>query len=208
MKLTNETKFFIGIIGVSLLILTVAVILFSQPPKPIDRAVLIPPDATATGSAQAKVNLVEFSDYQCPSCKLFAPVVKELTDKYKDKLYFVYRDYPLPQHEFARSAAQAAHAAELQGKFWEMHDLLFRYQDDLSPAKLVDYANLLKLDINKFNLDSTSSAISSKIEKSLTDGNNIKISETPTFFLNGVKMTILSQDEFKKTIEQAIKEAK
>ncbi|MEK7166597.1 MAG: thioredoxin domain-containing protein, partial [Patescibacteria group bacterium] len=126
MKLTSETKFFIGVIIVTVAILGSAIYFFSRPPKTVSSDVLIPQEVWATGSATPKITLVEFSDFECPACGAAYPVVKKVTETYKDDLRFVFRHFPLAQHKNARFAAQAAEAAGAQGKFWEMHDLLFK----------------------------------------------------------------------------------
>lgn len=208
MKLTSETKFFLGIIVFSLVLVGVAITAFSRPPKPVDQTRLIPPaDLTATGSAQAKTILVEFSDYQCPSCRTFAPVVKKIIEQHPNDLYFVYRHYPLPQHPQAVLAASAAEAAGRQGKYWQMHEILFQNQDVLAPEKYQEYAKLLNLDLNKFNQDATSSAVADKIDRDLADGNALNINETPTFFLNGLKLTLTSTADLSKAVDNAAKQA-
>ncbi len=153
MSLSGETKFFIGIVVATVIILIGAVFFFSQPTKPVDSALLIPKEAWATGSAQPKSTLVEFSDFECPACIQAQPFVKQVLDKYQDRLQLVYRHYPLPQHSLAPKAAEAAEAAGTQGKFWAMHDGLFKLNGDLTIEKMSSLAAELKLDMDKFDKD-------------------------------------------------------
>jgi len=145
MKLTSESKFFIGIIAVTAFIVITAVILLSQPQKPIAKEELIPASALTRGNKDAKTWLVEFSDFQCPACKAFTIVVDELAAKYPDTLFIAYRHFPLPQHSLAQKAAIAAEAAAAQGKFWDMKKLLFADQNTLSDAKFTELGEQLKL---------------------------------------------------------------
>lgn len=149
------------------------------------------------GPANAPATLVEYSDYQCPACGLFYPLIKQvLADpQLQNKVKFVYRNFPLPQHSNARLAAQAAEAAALQGKFWQMHDMLFENQikwSDMSSAGargvFVGYAQSLGLNMNKFNSDIDSSAVKDKIQADVDGGNQAGINATPTFFINGKLM--------------------
>ncbi len=161
------------------------------------------------GSADAAVTLVEYSDFQCPACAAFAPVVKQLAEEYGDKIRIVYRHFPLPQHGNAKPAAYAAEAAGLQGKFWEMHDLIFERQGEWSAASdpmplFLSYASALGLDEQKFSSDMNSADTKQRVERDFFGGVESRIAATPTFFLNGKKMTNpRSYDEFKQQIESA-----
>ncbi len=138
--------------------------------------------------------LIEYSDFQCPACGAYYPIVKNIEKKYGDKITIVYRQFPLTQiHQHAQLAAQAAEAANLQGKFWEMHDLLFDRQKVWSTVSddkktFTDYAKELKLDENTFTSDLTSAPVKDRVNRDVTSGNAIGISGTPTFFLNGTKL--------------------
>jgi protein-disulfide isomerase len=166
------------------------------------------------GKTDAPVVLIEYSDYQCPACGAYFPVVKALEQKYGDKLALVYRNFPLTAlHQYAQIGAQAAEAAGLQGKYWEMHDLLFENQQSWSKLgsesdvkkTFADYANQLKLDTKKFSSDLTSSAVVSRVDRDVQSGNAIGINATPTFFLNGTKLTNPSGvDPFSTIIDQAL----
>lgn len=140
-----------------------------------------------TPPADTEVTVEVFSDFQCPYCKQFAPAVRELESKGTDgvKTKVVFRNFPLGFHPFAQLAAQAAAAAGEQGKFWEMHDLLFAHQSALGREDLLKYAQSLSLDMAKFNKDIDSEQIKKQIDADKADGNAKKVEGTPTFFVNG-----------------------
>jgi len=163
----------------------------------------------STGTFTAPITLVEYSDFQCPACGLYYPVLKQLTKDFPEKIRFVYRNFPLSQlHANAQLAAQAAEAAGLQGKFWEMHDLLFENQRVWSDQKdaldtFIAYAQTLGLDQQKFKLDVNSALVKESVDSDFKGGIDAKVNGTPTFFLNGKKITNpQSYDEFKTLIEQ------
>ncbi|MEX1063708.1 MAG: thioredoxin domain-containing protein [Candidatus Paceibacterota bacterium] len=163
------------------------------------------------GNPEAAVTLVEYSDFQCPACGAFYPVLKQIHEDYGDQLKFVYRHFPLKQiHPNAEPAARAAEAAGLQGKFWEMHDLLFENQISWSDQRNVDetfeqYASGLGLDIDKFKEDFSSGAVKDAVDADVDGGFSAGVNATPTFFLNGEKMpSPRSYDEFLNNIIEAI----
>lgn len=146
------------------------------------------------GVQTAPVVLIEYSDFQCPACGSYFPIVQGLKVTYGDQLAVVYRNYPLTQlHQYAQLAAQAAEAAARQGKYWEMHDLLFDRQKSWSTASdvkqtFIDYAKELKLDEATFKNDLESSTVKDRVTRDITSGNAVSITGTPTFFLNGEKI--------------------
>lgn len=154
-----------------------------------------------------KVTLIEYSDFQCPACGAYYPMVKQLGQEFKN-ISIVYRHFPLPQHANARPAAQAAEAAGQQGKFWEMHNLLFDNQPTWARSTSVEeiftaYAQTLGLDIEKFQTDFNSSKTKTKIETDYQSGTNA-INGTPTFFLNDKKIqNPQNYDELRSIIQQA-----
>ncbi len=163
------------------------------------------------GATTAPAILIEYSDFECPACGAFYPMVKNLQKKYGDKLTVVYRNYPLTQlHPYAQLAAQAAEAANLQGKFWEMHDLLFSRQttwptDSNVKQDFIDYAKELSLDTTKFSSDLESTTVKDRVQRDIDSGNVINIQGTPTFFLNGKQLTNpSSEDAFAKLIDAAL----
>lgn len=142
------------------------------------------------GNPSATTTLVEYADFQCPACQAYYPLLKQLTTDYKDKIKFVYRYFPLTQHPNALPTAKAAEAAGDQGKFWEMHDLLFaNYKDwenlsDPTPV-LMGYANQLSLDTTKFQADMNSTTTAKIIADDATSATTENLPGTPSFFLNG-----------------------
>ena len=162
------------------------------------------------GGENAKAVLVEYSDFQCPACKYFYGMVKQLEQEEGDKIQVVYRHFPLQQHQFSKVAAIAAEAAGRQGKFWEMHDILFENQDTWSKSdniaqSMVGYATQIGLAIGQFQTDVQSKELAEKIEKSIADGTAQKIQGTPTFYLNGEAVKFGSYEELKAAIEKATK---
>ncbi|HVZ11390.1 MAG TPA: thioredoxin domain-containing protein [Candidatus Paceibacterota bacterium] len=162
-----------------------------------------------TGDQSSKAVLVEYGDYQCPACGAYYPLLKQLIAEYGDRLLFVFRNYPLPQHGNAIPAAYAAEAAAKQGKFWEMHDMLYEHQNDWADSSsaedmFVAYAQSLKLDANQFKKDVDASDVSDKVSHDLQTGTASGISATPTFFLNSSQIQPQSYDEFKQLIDAAL----
>ena len=142
-------------------------------------------DAPALGRPDAPVTLVEFSDYQCPFCqRFFVATLPALKKDYIDtgKVRYVFRDYPLDQiHPQARKAAEAAHCAGEQGKYWEMHDVLFGNQQTLQPPKLSEHARALGLDGARFDQCLTSGTHAARVSQGLTDGLAAGVQGTPGF---------------------------
>lgn len=207
MKLTGESKIFLGILVATVAIIGSAVFFFNKPippPKPLAREELIAADSFTIGNASASAYLVEFSDFQCPACRAFAPTVDELVTKYGGNLLFVYRHFPLSNHQYAKPAAMAAEAAGQQGKFWEMSKLLFESQDRFSAAPWGSLADELKLDRAAFDTDLTAQTLKAKIDRDETAANQLRLPGTPSFFLNGVRLTVASPAELKRTVETAI----
>jgi protein-disulfide isomerase len=163
------------------------------------------------GNKEAVVKLVEYSDIQCPACGMYYPVVKQIVKDFGDNISFEYRHFPLRSiHQNAQKAALAAEAAGLQGKFWEMHDILFENQKDWSNKTGKNifsvYAEELGLDIPKFESDMAfNKDIKNKVENDYQSGLDLKVNATPTFFLNDAKMeNPRSYEEFKSIIQQFI----
>jgi protein-disulfide isomerase len=174
----------------------------------------VTPDDWIQGDIQAPAVLVEYSDFQCPACAAYYPLTKRLQKELgPDKFLFVYRNFPLYQiHANARLAAQAAEAAGKQKKFWEMHDRLFETQQtweeyDTNKAQntFASYAESLKLNKDQFIKDLNSPEVKQAVEDDIQSGEAAKVDATPTFFLNGKKLPLVSNyEEFKKIIEQTI----
>lgn len=208
MKLTGESKILLGMLAATVAIIGGAAFFFSKPtppPKPLAREELVAADSFTIGNASASAYLVEFSDFQCPACRAFAPVVDELIMKYSDKLFFVYRHFPLSKHEFAKPAALAAEAAGQQGKFWEMGKLLFNNQNRFSINPWTSLADELKLDRAKFDTDLTSQTLKTKIDRDETAAIGLGLPGTPSFFLNGIRLTVSSPAELTKAVEEVVR---
>jgi protein-disulfide isomerase len=172
-----------------------------EPPKVAVEAV-----GPSKGPATAPVTVVEFSDYECPFCVRAEPTVKELLAAYPGKVRLVYRDFPLPMHSHAPKAAEAAHCAEDQGKYWEMHEKLFASQGKLDTADLKSYAKDLSLDTSKFNKCLDSGEKAAVVEKSRKAGEDAGVTGTPAFFINGRSISGAQPLEaFKKIVDEELK---
>jgi protein-disulfide isomerase len=141
--------------------------------------------APSKGPQQAPVTIVEFSDFQCPYCAKVVPTLKAVADRYGDRVRIVFRDYPLPFHQEATKAAEAAACAEQQGRFWEMHDKLFANQRSLQPADLKRYAVDLGLDQDGFSRCLDSGQTAERWQRGREHAARYGVSGTPSFFING-----------------------
>ena len=164
-----------------------------------------------TGKTDAKVTLVEYSDFQCPACRAYYPVVEQVVQTYKDRISFEYRHYPLTTiHRNAFAAARASEAAGAQNKFWEMYRELFTDQQDWENAGNAQtifegYAQRLGLDMTKFKSDFASSATNGAINASITEFNKRGLPKaTPTFLLNGKKIEPRNAEDLGKLIDKAL----
>ncbi|MCR4264153.1 MAG: DsbA family protein, partial [Candidatus Roizmanbacteria bacterium] len=160
------------------------------------------------GATESAALLIEYSDFQCPACRQYYPVVKQLVEEKGDQFTFTYRHFPLAQHENADDAARAAEAAGKQGKFWEMHDLLFERQEAWAEVGNPDeafltYAEELELNREQFEADYQAQELKDKISNDYNSGVRAGVNATPTFFLNGEKIQPGSFDEFALLIDQA-----
>lgn len=142
----------------------------------------------AQGAAGAIVTLVEYGDYECPHCGRAYPIVKEVQRRLGAQLRFVFRNFPLQEiHPHAGHAAEAAEAAGAQGRFWEMHDLIFEHQRALDDRHLFDYAAQLGLDEPRFQRDFASHAHAARVREDFLSGVRSGVNGTPTFFINGLR---------------------
>jgi protein-disulfide isomerase len=160
------------------------------------------------GPKTAPVTIIEFSDYQCPFCKKAEESVQQVLKVYGDKVRFVYRDFPLDMHENARAASEAAHCAQVQGKFWEFHAKLMA-ATDLSPEKIKALADEVKLDRAKFDDCVAKQQFKAEIDKDVADGTEAGVTGTPAFFINGRALTGAEPFEaFKEVIDEELASAK
>jgi formate-nitrite transporter family protein len=142
------------------------------------------------GPATAPVTLVMFGDYECPQCARAHPVVKTLRAVLQDELRLVFRQFPIREsHPHAQHAAEAAEAAAAQGRFWDMHDLLYKNQRALDDANLIHYARDLALDVSRFQSALETGQFTEAVNTDRESGRASGVSGTPTFFINGVRHT-------------------
>jgi protein-disulfide isomerase len=164
-----------------------------------------PDDDPFRGKTSAPVTIVMFSDFQCSVCAATHPVLQRVLAEYGDKIRFVVRDFPLEEiHKNAFLAAQAANAANAQGKFFEFTEILYRNQDALDAASLSRYAADAGLNVAQFELDLQSGKFAGEVRRDMADGKSYGVSGTPTIFVNGVKVRALSAKGFRGAIERAL----
>jgi protein-disulfide isomerase len=168
------------------------------------------------GKKDSKVVIIEYGDYQCPGCGAAYPNLKQVTEKYKGQIAFIFRNFPLASlHPNARAAAAAAEAAGLQGKYWEMHNNLYAGQDewkDLDTSKrgdfFVNYASTLGLNTDKFKTDMASAQVNQKISYDQAIGKKVGVNATPSIYLNGKEVnqdTWSNADNLDKAVVEAMK---
>jgi protein-disulfide isomerase len=159
-------------------------------------------EGESRGPSNAPVTIVEFSDYQCPFCSRAEDTVKKVMDDYKGKVRLFYRDYPLPFHDKAQKASEAALCAADQGKYWEMHEKLFANQQALSVDQLKTHAKGLGLDAGKFDKCLDSGEKAKNVEKSKKAGEELGVQGTPHFFINGRPLSgAQPYEKFKELID-------
>ncbi|MFZ5895741.1 MAG: DsbA family protein [Myxococcota bacterium] len=144
--------------------------------------------APAFGPENAAVKIVEFSDFQCPFCSRAAEVVHKIREKYGDKVRFVFRQYPLPMHAQAHIAAEAALAANAQGKFWEYHDVLFKNQQQLDRPALENHAKEAGLNVPQFKKALDDKKLAEQVDADMKLGEQVQVQGTPTMFVNGARV--------------------
>ncbi|MDR3711990.1 MAG: thioredoxin domain-containing protein [Puia sp.] len=156
-----------------------------------------------TGNLHAGITLVEYGDYQCPHCGHAHPLLKRLIKEHGRSFRFVFRNFPLQEsHPAAFIAALAAEAAARQGKFWEMHDIIFENQEDLHGSSFTQFAETLGLDSKTFARDWESKDLVAKVEADFESGIRSGVNGTPSFFLNGKKLN--SYDGTYESLAEAI----
>ncbi len=166
-------------------------------------------NAPTKGPKDASVTIIEYTDYQCSFCKRVQPTLKKLLEEYPGKIRFATMNNPLSFHKKALPAALAARAAGKQGKFWEMHDILFKNTKALDDADLVKYAEKLGLNIEQFNKDRNNEDIKTEILKEQKQAVKNGATGTPAFFVNGKKLSGAKPlTSFKMAVEAALKDKK
>jgi protein-disulfide isomerase len=162
-------------------------------------------DRPSKGNPSAPVTIVEFTDYQCPSCAKAKPVIEKLVQEYGDNVKLVVRSFPLAQHPNAYQAAEAAEAAFEQGKYWEYVTILMQNQSALETGKLKEYAAQVGIDRQKFEAALDSGKFAERVQRDIQDGISFGINSTPTLFVNGRQVTDKSYEALKSAIEAALK---
>ena len=177
---------------------------------PFEAGILHPMD-NVRGNLESSVVVMEYSDFQCPACKTYYPVTRQLMTEFEDRVIFVYRHFPLTNvHSNAEFAARAAEAAGRQGKFWEMHDLLFEKQGEWSTVSDVvpmfeTYATLLGISVDRFDSDLGSSEVKNFVKAQKAHAIKSGLQGTPTFFVNGQQIeNPTSVDQFRTIINNAL----
>jgi len=161
-----------------------------------------------TSIPKGKIDIVAFSDFQCPFCKRVDPTLNRIKEEYGDDVRIVFKHMPLSIHPQAKGAHAAAEAAHLQGKFWEMHDEIFKNQRQMSAGAFLAYAKLIDLDIARFQKDVKSSAVLKKVEADTAEAGKLGVTGTPAFFVNGRFLSGAQPFEsFKRLIDEELKKA-
>ena len=219
--MSNEVKLIGGISIITIILVVGAAFMFggsssssaTQNATPIKNAGTLVHKDSHEINAHSKVTLVEFGDFQCPACGAEYPIVTQLLQIYNGKINFVFRNFPLPQHQNAQQAAEVAEAAGAQGKFFEMYNMLYSNQSTWGETNnamnyFTQYAKALHLDMNKFKSDVDGKKYANKIQADINDGYAVNVNATPTFFLNGVAIQGgLPYNDFKTAIDQALKKS-
>jgi protein-disulfide isomerase len=154
-------------------------------PDPNERYEVSTEGSPARGPADAPIEIVEFSDFQCPFCSRVTPTLKQVEQEYGDKVRIVFKHFPLSIHPKAPAAHAASVAAHNQGKFWEMHDRIFGNQGEMSEEKYVAYAQELGLDVEKFKKDMEDPETKAAVERDTKQAATLSVRGTPGFFING-----------------------
>ncbi len=175
---------------------------------PAIRKIDVPADSPAKGAKVAKVNIVLWSDFQCPFCSRVVPTMKQIEETYGKEVKMVFRHQPLPFHNNAKIAAEASMAANEQGKFWPMHDKMFANQGALDRQALEGYAKEIGLDMGKFKNALDTNKFAARVEADSAAGNAVGANGTPTFFINGREFVGAQPFEaFKPIIDEEIAKA-
>lgn len=192
--MSGDSKFFLGVVIAAVLVLGGFILFSGDAPSAGDIANVDTTVGEKLGPDDAKVKIVEFGDFQCPACKIASPEFRQVQRENTD-VQLIFRHFPLTNiHQNAESGSLAAYAASQQGKFWEMYDMLYErqqeWQGNSAPAAtFAGYAKLLGLDEAKFNSDQSSDAGKKAVKADLDYALSINVEQTPTFFVNGKRIT-------------------
>ena len=222
--MAGDKKFIIGVVTACLVILIGGIFLMVKSPSkdttdasaaPVTeeqkKLLEVAPDDYTKGNKEAPITLVEYLDFECEACGAYYPVVKQLAEEFKDDMRVVSRYFPLPGHKNGMQSALAVEAAAKQGKYWEMHSKLFEDQKNWGEKASADpkifegYAQAIGLNVEQFKEDVNSKAVKDRVERDLNSGFKLRVSGTPTFFLNGEKIPNPKSLEDLKTLISAAK---
>lgn len=164
-------------------------------------------DTPVRGATSPRVTIVEYADYECPYCQQAQPVLQQLETEFQGKVAFAFKDFPLPMHADAQKAAEAAHCAGAEGKYWDYHDMLFA-KKQLDPASLKSFARDLKLDTAAFDKCLDSGATAQTVKAQLDEAQALGLQGTPTLFINGRYISgALSHDALRAIVEEELGES-
>ena len=220
----KQVGMWVGIVAVIILAVVGLILLSnsansSPPPLSLQDAPNLPQLTTndlQEGNPQSKATIIEYADFQCPACGAEFPILNKLYSDYKGKFHFVYRFYPLTQiHKNALLSVKYGYGASLQGKFWQMHDVLFAHQNDwaeMTPEDVTktfdEYAKQLGLNLQKLHTDIADKKTDAIIAASVDGGNKAGVNSTPTMYLNGKQIVfsdhLPTYDELKTLVDQAL----
>lgn len=208
----SETKVLIGVIAAISAVMIGAFAIANRSASSTEQAdinaALVREDSHKKGTGSVMV--VEFGDFQCPVCEKAYPILNQIKKDYEGKITFVFRNFPITTaHKNAMSSAQAAEAAGIQGKFWEMHDKLYGNQNSWAtqgdPTDIyVGYATDIGLDTNKFKDDMKSNAVQQRIDNDIADANTVGVTGTPSIYINGKKAADYTYATLKGMIDEAL----
>ena len=164
------------------------------------------------GGTTARITLEEFSDFQCPACGGLEPGLRRVVKDYGDRVQLIFRNFPLAMHKYAFQASRAAEAAGQQGKFWEMHDMLYdnqkEWSDSMEPRVQFDsYATRLGLDVQRFKTDMERQDLADRVKADYARGMSLDVKGTPTIFLNGREMVpgkLVTEEDLRREIDAAL----
>lgn len=186
----------------------------SRPVVSAEEILTVVADDWVKGNTNASVVLIEYLDFECEACGAYYPVTKRLAEEFGDKVKFVNRYFPLPGHKNSMTSALAAEAAGRQGKYWEMHNILFENQKEwgekqsANPKIFEDYARQIGLDMDRYSKDIKLPELKERITRDRSAGQKLNIASTPTFFLNGEKINNpRGYQDFKALLQAAVFEA-
>lgn len=208
MKSTTNILFVVGLVAACVAV----VFLLAQPRQ--EQTKDFPPvtaEDNVKGAAEGHVVLVEYLDFECEACGAYYPIIKNLEKEFDTEVTFVARYFPLPGHRNGLPAALAAEAAGKQGKFWEMHDLLFERQGEWgekqveTPEVFESFAAELGLDMEQFRIDVASPEVRARVQRDMDSGRALGVNSTPSFFLNGERLeNPQSERDFWRILESAV----